>query len=52
MLWRSLAAERGDLLCLEHALPFASAEEIWFEEPRRRTEGLFITAHVMVLLMG
>ena len=40
-------AEDGELLCLDHPLPFVAGEEVWFEEPRRREEGLVTTAHVL-----
>lgn len=33
-------AEDGELLCLDHPLPFVAGEEVWFEEPRRREEKL------------
>lgn len=40
-------AESGELFCLEHPIPFAAGEDLWFEDPSPRDDALITTAHVL-----
>ena len=40
-------AESGELLCLEHPIPFAAGEDLWFDAPRPQDGALVTTAHVL-----
>ena len=37
----------GELLCLEHPIPFAAGEDVWFDAPRPQDDALVTTAHVL-----
>ena len=40
-------AESGELFCLEHPIPFAAGEDLWFDGPCPQDGGLIATAHVL-----
>jgi len=40
-------AESGELLCLEHPIPFAAGEDVWFDAPCPQDGAPVATAHVL-----
>ena len=40
-------AESGELFCLEHPLPFATGENLWFDGPLPQDGALCAVAHVL-----
>ena len=39
--------ESGELYCLEHPIPFAAGEDLWFDGPCPQDGALIATAHVL-----
>ena len=40
-------AESGELFCLEHPIPFAAGEDLWFDAPQPQDGALRTVAHVL-----